>query len=269
MLFLYLNTFVIADMISRKIASIFLIAAIAATFSITIALSLLVPFPSAQQQEAMAQQQQNGTTTTTQSTTATPPASTNRAFNIYSMEVPGSSDTYIYSLPVIVVHRGDTVTVSLHNIAETGGGGGTTDTSERGTRDTSERGGSTDTSEQGGTRDTSEGGGTTGSTDTSEGGGGGRLTEGGGSTDTSEGGGTQMTASTEGRHSFTITTPPYSVNIDTAAGETRNATFTADQQGIFHYFCKYHPETMTGELVVLPPSSSSSTTGATASRPAT
>ena len=31
----------------------------------------------------------------------------------------------------------------------------------------------------------------------------------------------------EGRHSFTINTPPYSVDIDTAAGEPGNATFTA------------------------------------------
>jgi hypothetical protein len=247
-------------MISRKPVCISLIAAIAATSSIAIVMSLLVPFPSGQQQEAMAQQQ-NGTTTTTPSTTSTLPASTNRAFNIYSMEVPGSSDTYIYSLPIIVVHRGDSVTVSLHNVAETGEGGGATDTSEEGgTRDTSEEGGGThDTSEQGGgATDTSEEGGTR---DTSEaGGGGGRLTEGGG-------GGTQAMASTEGRHSFTITTPPYNVNIDTAAGETRNATFTADQTGIFHYFCKYHPQTMTGELVVLPPSSSSSS--AAVSRPAT
>jgi hypothetical protein len=229
-------------MVNRKITSIFFIAAIAATFSIAAAMSLLVSFPSGQQQEAMAQQQNNTTNTM-------PPASTNRAFNLYNIEVPGSSDTYIYSLPVIVVHRGDSVTVSLHNIAETGGGG---------TTDTSEGGG-------GGTRDTSEEGG--GTTDTSEGG---RLTGGGGTTDTSEGGGggTQGTMSTEGRHSFTITTPPYNVNIDTAAGETRNATFTATQQGIFHYFCKYHPETMTGELVVLPPTSSSSS-GATTSRPAT
>jgi plastocyanin len=225
----------------RRIVCISLIATVAATFSIAAAMSLLVPFPSGQQQEAMAQQQNSTTTTTT-----TPSASTNRAFNLYNIEVPGSTDTYIYSLPVIVVHRGDSVTVSLHNIAETGGG--TTDTSEGGgTRDTSEGGGTTDTSEQGGGRLTEGGGGTT---DTSEGG----------------GGGTQTTMSTEGRHSFTITTPPYSVNIDTAAGETRNATFTADQPGIFHYFCKYHPETMTGELVVLPPSSSSSS--AASSRPA-
>ena len=60
---------------------------------------------------------------------------------------------------------------------------------------------------------------------------------------------------TEGRHSFTIDEQPYSVDIDTAAGETGNATFTADQEGIFQYHCKYHPQTMAGQLVVLPPSS--------------
>ncbi len=56
------------------------------------------------------------------------------------------------------------------------------------------------------------------------------------------------------RHSFTIDAQPYSVDIDTAGGEIGNATFTADQEGIFQYHCKYHPQTMTGELVVLPPS---------------
>jgi plastocyanin len=59
---------------------------------------------------------------------------------------------------------------------------------------------------------------------------------------------------TEGRHSFTIDAQPYSVDIDTAGGEIGNATFTADQEGIFQYHCKYHPLTMTGQLVVLPPS---------------
>ncbi len=60
--------------------------------------------------------------------------------------------------------------------------------------------------------------------------------------------------STEGRHSFTLDTPPYNVDLDTAAGESKNATFTVDQQGIFQYHCKYHPETMRGQLIVLPPS---------------
>jgi hypothetical protein len=59
----------------------------------------------------------------------------------------------------------------------------------------------------------------------------------------------------EGRQSFTINTPPYSVGIDTASGESGNATFTAEEEGIFEYFCKYHPPTMRGQLVVLPESS--------------
>ncbi len=58
---------------------------------------------------------------------------------------------------------------------------------------------------------------------------------------------------TEERHSFTIDAQPYSVDIDTPPGESRNATFTADQEGILPYYCKYHLPTMVGQLVVLPP----------------
>jgi hypothetical protein len=43
----------------------------------------------------------------------------------------------------------------------------------------------------------------------------------------------------EERHSFTIDAQPYSVDIDTAPWESGNATFTADQEGIFPYYCKY------------------------------
>ena len=38
----------------------------------------------------------------------------------------------------------------------------------------------------------------------------------------------------EERHAFKIDAQPYSVNIDTAPGETGNATFTADQEGTSH-----------------------------------
>ncbi len=203
-------------MISRRIACIFVVAAIAATFSLAVAMSLFVTFPLSGQQEAAAQQQNettNATTTTTQS--IMPPASSNKTFSIFTTEVPGLEETYIYSLPVIVAHRGDSVTVSLHN-----------------TEGATEGGGAADTTEGGGAADT---------------------TEGGGAADTTEGGGAADT--TEGRHSFTIDAQPYSVDIDTAAGETGNATITADQEGIIQYHCKYHPETMTGQLVVLPPSS--------------
>ena len=192
------------NMISRRIACIFVVAAIAATFSLAVAMSLFVTFPLSGQQEAAAQQQNdttNATTTTTQS--IMPPASSNKTFSIFTTEVPGLEETYIYSLPVIVAHRGDSVTVSLHN---------------------------------------TEG-----------------ATEEGGGEATEEGGG----EATEGRHSFTIDAQPYSVDIDTAAGETGNATFTADQEGIIQYHCKYHPETMTGQLVVLPQSSPGESLSAT------
>src|SRR5215208_6804982 len=176
-------------MISTKFVSVFVVAAIAASFSLAMATSLFVTFPLSGQQEAAAQQQNettNATTTTAQSTM--PPASSNNTFSIFTSEVPGLEETYIYSLPVIVANRGDTVSVSLHNTE-----------------------GATEEGEEGGT--------------------------------------------TEGRHSFTMDAQPYTVDIDTAAGETGNATLTAGQEGIFQYHCKYHPETMRGQLVVLPPSS--------------
>jgi plastocyanin len=183
-------------MISTRFVSVFVVAAIAASFSLAMATSVFVTFPLSGQQEAAAQQQNettNATTTTAQSTM--PPASSNNTFSIFTSEVPGLEETYIYSLPVIVANRGDTVSVSLHN---------------------------------------TEG-----------------ATEEGGEEATEEGG-----EATEGRHSFTMDAQPYIVDVDTAAGETGNATLTADQEGIFQYHCKYHPETMTGQLVVLPPSSS-------------
>ena len=69
--------------------------------------------------------------------------------------------TFIYSLPVIVVNRDDSVTINFFNIAET---------EDEGKEE-------------------------------------------------------------EGRHSFTINTPPYRVDLDTAAGETGNATFTSIKKG--------------------------------------
>jgi plastocyanin len=122
------------------------------------------------------------------------PASSNKTFYVFSEEVelnetaagvPGD----IYSLPVIEVNKGDSVTVHFYNTEE---------------------------------------------------------------------------PETNERHAFKIDAQPYSVNIDIAAGESGNATFTADQEGIFPYYCIYHLPTMTGELVVLPPSSPASS-----SQPAT
>ena len=195
-------------MISRRVVSIFVVAAIASIFSVAVATNLFVTFPSGQQL-AIAQQDNTtapATTSTTNQTMA--PASTNKTFYLFNTELEGLDEAtagiphYIYSLPVIVANRGDSVTVNLFNIAET---------EEEETEEEEEE----------------------------------EATE------------------EEGRHSFTINSPPYSVDIDTASGEPGNATFTADQEGIFQYYCKYHPPTMRGQLVVLPPSSTGESPPAT------
>ena len=200
-------------MISQRVVNIFVVAAIAAIFSLAVAMSLSVTFPSGQQQ-AVAQQDNTTAPTTTSSTTnqTMAPASTNKTFYLFNTELEGLDEAtagiphYIYSLPVIVVNRGDSVTANLFNIAET----------------------EEEATEEEGTVEEEE-----------------EATE------------------EEGRHSFTINTPPYSVDIDTAAGEPGNATFTADEEGIFEYYCKYHPPTMRGQLVVLPPSSTGESPPAT------
>jgi plastocyanin len=200
-------------MINPRVVSIFVVAAVAAIFTLGVATSIFTIFPSGQQQAA-AQQENTTTGTTTPSTTnqTTASASNNKTFYLFNTELEGLDTAttgishYIYSLPVIVANRGDSVTVHLFNIPET----------------EEEEGGE----EEGGTE---EGG-------------------------TEEGGGTEEVE----RHAFIIDTPPYSVNIDTAPGELGNATFTADQEGIFQYYCKYHPQTMRGELVVLPQSQGAS-----------
>jgi nitrous oxide reductase len=53
------------------------------------------------------------------------------------------------------------------------------------------------------------------------------------------------------RHSFTIG-DPYKVDVDVGFAENGNATFTADQTGIFPFYCKYHLPVMIGQFVVLP-----------------
>ena len=195
-------------MISPRVVSIFVVAAVAAIFTLGVATSIFTTFPSGQQQAAAQQENTTTTGTTTPSTTnqTTASASNNKTFYLFNTELEGLDTAttgishYIYSLPVIVANRGDSVTVHLFNIPET-----------------EEEGGGT---EEGGTEE----------------------------------GGTEEVE----RHAFIIDTPPYSVNIDTAPGELGNATFTADQEGIFQYYCKYHPQTMRGELVVLPQSQGAS-----------
>jgi plastocyanin len=196
-----------------RLVSIFVVAAIAAFFTLGITTSIFTTFPSGQQQAAA--QQDNTTAATTTSTTnqTTATASNNKTFFLFNTELeglPAGMDHYIYSLPVIVANRGDSVTVNLFNIAETEEEG----TEEEGTEGTEEEG-------------------------------------------------TEGTEEEVERHAFIIDTPPYSVNIDTAPGELGNATFTADQEGVFQYYCMYHPQTMRGQLVVLPPSSAAASSPAT------
>ena len=167
----------------KKTVSMAVIAIIAALAMSGLAVIMIF----LQQETAMAQQQNNTTTTTT--TQSIMPASSNKTYYIFSEEVEGLNETAasipgdIYSLPVIEVNRGDSVTVHFYNTEE---------------------------KEQG---------------------------------------------VPEERHAFKIDAQPYSVNIDNAPGESGNATFTAEQEGVFPYYCIYHLPTMTGELVVLPPSS--------------
>ena len=203
-------------MISRRVVSIFVVTAIAAIFSLAVAMSLSVTFPSGQQQ-AVAQQDNTTAPTATSTTTnqTMTPATNNKTFYLFNTELEGLDEAtagiphYIYSLPVIVANRGDSVTVNLFNIAET-------------EEEATEEEGTVEEEEE-----------------------------------------EEEATEEEGRHSFTINTPPYSVDIDTAAGEPGNATFTADEEGIFEYYCKYHPPTMRGQLVVLPPSSTGESPPAT------
>ena len=179
-------------MINRRVVSVFVVTAIAAIVSLAVSVSLFLTLPS-EQQLAVAQQDNTTTDTPTSTTnqTVAPSSTNNKTFYLFNTELEGLDEAtagiphYIYSLPVIVVNKGDSLAVNLFNIAET---------KEEETEE-------------------------------------------------------------EGRHSFTVNTPPYSVDIDTAAGESGNATFTAEEEGIFEYFCKYHPPTMRGQLVVLPESS--------------
>jgi plastocyanin len=170
----------------EKTTSIAIIAIVVALALLGVVVMVTIAGTIPLQQEAVAQQQSNTTTTTT--TQSIMPASSNKTFYVFSAEVEGLNETTariagdIYTLPVIAVNRGDSVTVHFYN-----------------TEPTEEE--------------------------------------------------------TVERHSFTIDAQPYSVNIDIAPGESGNATFTADREGIFPYYCIYHLPTMTGQLVVLPPSS--------------
>jgi plastocyanin len=49
-------------------------------------------------------------------------------------------------------------------------------------------------------------------------------------------------------HSFTI--DDMEVDVEAEGGEEATATFTPEETGTFEFYCKYHPDTMSGELTV-------------------
>ena len=52
-------------------------------------------------------------------------------------------------------------------------------------------------------------------------------------------------------HSFTIGAP-YNIDKDILPGQSAVANFTADHEGVFQYYCKYHLPGMIGQLYVVP-----------------
>jgi plastocyanin len=63
------------------------------------------------------------------------------------------------------------------------------------------------------------------------------------------------------RHTFTIGAP-YNINEDVAPLHNATFTFKAGNEGVFRFYCTYHQPTMTGQLIVLPPSTElTATTG--------
>jgi plastocyanin len=61
------------------------------------------------------------------------------------------------------------------------------------------------------------------------------------------------------RHTFTIGAP-YNINEDVAPLHNATFTFKAGSEGVYRFYCTYHQPTMTGQLIVLPPSTVLTTT---------
>ncbi|MFL6480341.1 MAG: hypothetical protein ACJ70S_04440, partial [Nitrososphaera sp.] len=158
----YRYVLLLNKMINRGVTGTFVVATLATIFTVAATMSVLTTFPSGQQ--ANAQQNETGATTTTANQSMTQTASNNKNFTLYNTEVEGLDDTYIYTLPVIVANSGDSVTVSLHNVAESGGAEATTEGSTEGgaeaTTEGSTEGGAEATTEgstEGGAEATTEG----------------------------------------------------------------------------------------------------------------
>lgn len=54
------------------------------------------------------------------------------------------------------------------------------------------------------------------------------------------------------RHTLTMGAP-YNINKDVGPLQNTTVTFTAEDSGVFRFYCRYHQPTMAGQLIVLPP----------------
>ena len=73
------------------------------------------------------------------------------------------------------------------------------------------------------------------------------------SPDTMEGHAThtmELTLVNEGDVEHSLTIDEMDVDIEAAGGEEAMGTFTPEEIGTFEYYCKYHPDQMTGKLEV-------------------
>lgn len=57
-----------------------------------------------------------------------------------------------------------------------------------------------------------------------------------------------LTNDGDAEHSFSIEDPEFEVEAE--GGESATGTFTAPDDGSVEFFCKYHPDQMTGEITV-------------------
>ena len=54
------------------------------------------------------------------------------------------------------------------------------------------------------------------------------------------------------KHSFILHDGSYNIDEELDPQQNTTITFKATQAGVFQYFCRYHPPSMTGQLIVLP-----------------
>lgn len=69
------------------------------------------------------------------------------------------------------------------------------------------------------------------------------------SLDTAEEGAVVLT--NDGNTAHTFTSDELGIDIEAAAGDTQEGTFTApDEDATYSFFCRFHPDRMTGKIIV-------------------